>query len=136
MTESMQDRVFKSLLWGGVAAVGQYTMLFLSIVRRIHVRFEGIPIFWVDPSGPIALTKDSALTSLWAMTVAYGLLVVAIVYLRPRLRRRGWMGSALLALALAVVAALAEPLWGVVVAADFMFLIPLLSSWASRWGLS
>lgn len=136
MTESTRDRVLKSLLWGGVAAAGQYTMLFLSIVRRIHVRFEGAPIFWVDPSGPIALTKDSALTSVWVMTVAYGLLAVAIACRRPRPTRRAWTGIALLALALAVIAALAEPLWGLVVVADLLFLAPALSSWASRWGLS
>jgi hypothetical protein len=135
MTESTRERLLRGLLWGGVAAVGQYTMLFLSIVGRIHVRFEGAPIFWVDPSGPIVLTKDAALTGVWAMTVTYGLLVAVIVYFRPRLTRRGWMGGALLALALAVVAALVEPVWGVVVAADYLLLTPVLSSWASRWGL-
>ena len=127
MTESTKDRVLKSLLWGGVAAAGQYTMLFLSIVRRIHVRFEGAPIFWVDPSGPIALTKDSALTSVWVMTVAYGLLAVAIACRRPRPTRRAWTGIAMLTLALAVIAALAEPLWGLVVVADLFFLAPALS---------
>ncbi len=135
MNEATKERVLQSLLWGSVAAVGQYTMLFLSIVRRIHVRFEGAPVFWVDPSGPIALTKDAALTGVWVMTAAYALLVGAIVYWRPRLTRRGWAGSALMAFALAVIAALAEPVWGAVVVADYLFLFPVFSSRASRWGL-
>jgi hypothetical protein len=135
MTESKKERVLKSLLWGGVAGVGQYTLLFLSIVRRIHVRFEGVPVFSVDPSGPIVLTKDSALTSVWALSVLYALLVVLVVYRKPRLVQRDWIGIALLTLVLAVVAALAEPVWGVVVAADLIVLTPVLANWASRWGL-
>ena len=122
-----KDRVLTSLLWGAVAAVGQYTMLFLIIIRRIHVRFENeAPIFYVDPRGPITLTKDSALASVWVMTVIYGLLVALLVYARPRPSRGTSLGLGALALTLSAITALAEPLWGLIVLADFGVLCPLL----------
>jgi hypothetical protein len=116
-----------------VAAAGQYTALFLSIIRRIHVRFAGDivageavgpPQFFVDPRGPIALTKDSALASVYVMTVLYALLVAGAVYARPHLDRRAWISVGVLIVALAIVAALAEPLWGLVVLADGLALVP------------
>jgi hypothetical protein len=94
-------------------------MLFLSIIGRIHVRFENeAPVFYVDPRGPIRLTKDAALTTVWALTVAYSLLVALVVYIKPQFSRSAWMAAGVLALTLALVAAMAEPLWGLVVLAD------------------
>ena len=59
MNPRKRERLLTSLLWGGVAAAGQYTMLFLTIMQRIHVRFPAsMPEFYVDPRGPIRLTKD------------------------------------------------------------------------------
>jgi hypothetical protein len=129
MTKGKRDQLLTSLLWGGVAAVGQYTMLFLTIIRRIHVRFENdAPVFYVDPRGPIPLTKDSALSSVWVMTVAYGLLVALLVYFRPHPSRDARIAIGVLAVALSVVAALAEPLWGLIVLADFAALYPVLAT--------
>jgi hypothetical protein len=122
-----KDQALASVLWGAVAAAGEFTMLLLTIIGRIHVRFANeAPVFSVDPRGPIHLTKDTALASVWAITVAYGLLVMALVYLRPRLSRRLWLTVALVAVALAAVAALAEPWWGLIVLADFVALYPVL----------
>lgn len=129
MTKGKRDLLLTSLLWGGVAAVGQYTMLFLTVIRRIHVRFENdAPVFFVDPRGPIPLTKDSALSSVWVMTVAYGLLVALLVYFRPHPSRGAWIAIGVLAVALSVAAALAEPLWGLIVVADFAALYPVLAT--------
>jgi hypothetical protein len=124
-----KDKALASVLWGAVAAAGQFTMLFLTVIGRIHVHFANeAPVFSVDPRGPIRLTKDTALSSVWAMTVAYGLLVVALAYLRPRLSRRLSLAVAMVAVGLAAVAALAEPWWGVIVLADFVALYPVLSA--------
>jgi hypothetical protein len=130
-----KDQALASVLWGAVAAVGQYTMLFLTIIGRIHVRFVNeAPVFAVDPRGPIVLTKDIALTSVWILTIAYGLLVMAVVYLRPRLSRRTWVAVAAVAIVLAVVAALAEPWWGLIILADFVALYPALRARAPGKG--
>ncbi|HUT15738.1 MAG TPA: hypothetical protein VMY98_05790 [Anaerolineae bacterium] len=127
MIKEQRDRLLTSLLWGGVGAVGQYTMLFLTIIERIHVRFvSDSPVFYVDPRGPIPLTKDTALSSVWIMTVLYGLLVTLVVYVRPRLARTSWIAVGSLVLMLSVIAALAEPWWGVIIAADFVALCPWL----------
>jgi hypothetical protein len=129
MTKENRDRVLTSLLWGGVAAVGQYTMLFMTVIQRIHVRFANeAPVFYVDPRGLIPLTKDSALSSVWVMTVIYGLTVILLVYSRPRPSRGAWIAVALLAVTLSVIAALAEPLWGLIVLADFASLYPVLAT--------
>ena len=129
MREEQRDRVLSSLLWGGLAAAGQHTMLFLSVVGRIHVRFEHeAPQFYVDPRGPIALSKDAALRAVWLMTAVYGLVVVLLVYFSPRVRGKSWVPIGLLTAVLAIVAALAEPLWGLVVLADAAALYPLLSA--------
>jgi hypothetical protein len=129
MTKGKRDQLLTSLLWGCVAAVGQYTMLFLTIIQRIHVRFENdAPVFYVDPRGPIPLTKDSALSSVWVMTVAYGLLVALLVYFRPHPSRGAWIAIGVLTVALSVVAALAEPLWGLIVLAGFAALYPVLAT--------
>ena len=62
MSVSRRENLLVSLLWAGVAAVGEFTMLFLSIIGRIHVTFANqAPVFAVDPRGPIVLTKDTAL---------------------------------------------------------------------------
>jgi len=115
-----RDQALASVLWGAVAAAGEFTMLFLTIIGRIHVAFANeAPVFSVDPRGPIVLTKDAALTGVWVLTIAYGLLVMILVYFRPRLSRRMWLTVALAAVALAVLAALAEPWWGLVILADF-----------------
>jgi hypothetical protein len=122
-----KDQALASVLWGAVAAAGQFSMLFLTVIGRIHVRFANeAPVFSVDPRGPIRLTKDTALASVWAMTIAYGLLVIALAYVRPRLSRRLWFTVAIVAVALAAVAALAEPWWGLIVLADFLALYPVL----------
>lgn len=124
----MKDRLLTSLLWGAVAAVGQYTMLFLSIIRRIHVHFEHeAPVFFVDPQGPIVLTKDTALSTVWVITVTYGLLVALLVYFRPRPSRSAWVAMGALALALSIIAALAEHLWGFIVLASAIALYPILA---------
>jgi hypothetical protein len=124
-----KDQALASVLWGAVAAAGEFTMLFLTVIGRIHVSFVNeAPVFSVDPRGPIRLTKDTALASVWAMTIAYGLLVTALVYVRPRLSRRLWVTAGIVAVALAVVAALAEPWWGLIVLADFVALYPALSA--------
>lgn len=129
MTKGRTDQLLTSLLWGGVAAVGQYTMLFLTIIQRIHVRFvEGAPAFFVDPRGPIALTKGSALSAVWVMTVAFGLLVALLVYFKPRPSRRLWLSVAAVAALLSALAALAEPLWGLIVWADFAALYAVLAA--------
>ena len=128
MTEGKGEQLLTSLLWGGVAAVGQYTMLFLTIIRRIHVRFvNDAPVFHVDPRGPIRLTKDTALTSVWILTVAYGLAVALLVYFRPRLSRGAWIAAGILAVVLSALAALTEPLWGLILLADFAALYPILA---------
>ena len=129
MTTGKRDKALTSLLWGAVAAVGQYTMLFLTIIRRIHVRFEDdAPAFYVDRRGPIALTKNSALSSVWVMTVTYGLLIALLAYFRPRLSRGAWFAAGAAAVVFSAIAALAEPLWGLIVLADFAALYPLLST--------
>jgi len=131
MGRGKRERWLTSLLWGGVAAVGQYTMLFLTIISRIHVRFvDNAPVFYVDPRGPISLSKDTALGSVWAMAVLYGLLVGLLVYWRPRPGRRVWILTGVLAVALAVLAALAEPWWGLIILVDAAALYPLLK-WAT-----
>jgi len=122
-----KDKILTSLLWGAVAAAGEYTMLFLTIIRRIHVRFEqDAPVFYVDPRGPISLTKDTALSSVWVMTIAYGLLVTLVAYFRPQPSRRAWVAIGVLAVALSAFAALAEPLWGLILLADFAAFCPVL----------
>jgi len=122
-----RDQALTSVLWGAVAAVGQFTMLFQAIIGRIHVAFvDEAPVFSVDPRGPITLTKDTALTSVWVGTIAYGLLVIAVVYLRPRLSNGMRLMAALAAAALAVLAALAEPWWGLIILADFVALYLVL----------
>lgn len=127
MTETRTDRLLTSLLWGAVAAAAQYTMLFLIIVQRIHVRFENdAPVFEVDPRGLIRLTKNGALSMVWVMTVLYGLIVSLVVYRRPRLSRRAWTSVGLLAVILAALAALVEPLWSVIIVANFAVLYPVL----------
>lgn len=124
----MKDQLLTSVLWGAVAAVGQYTMLFLSIIRRIHVRFEHeAPVFFVDPQGPLTLTKDTALSSVWVITVTYGLLVALLVYFRPRPSRSAWVVIGMLALALSIIAALAEYLWGLIILASAIALYPILA---------
>ena len=98
-----KDQALASVLWGAVAAAGQFTMLFLTVIGRIHVRFANeAPVFSVDPRGPISLTKDTALGSVWIMTIAYGLLVTTLVYFRPRLRRGVWFTLAIVAAGLVV----------------------------------
>jgi len=124
-----KDQAWVSVLWGAVAAAGQFTMLFLTVIGRIHVHFANeAPVFSVDPRGPIALTKDTALTSVWIMTIAYGLLVTTLVYFRPRLSRRARFTLAVVAVGLAVLAAMAEAWWGLIVLADFGVLYPVLRS--------
>ncbi len=124
----MKDRLLTSLLWGAVAAVGQYTMLFLSIIRRIHVRFEHeAPVFFMDPQGPITLTKDSALSSVWVMTVIYGVLVALLVYFRPRPSRSACVVMGVLALSSSIIAALADYWWGLIVLASAIALYPILA---------
>jgi|GEM_PF-1658266 len=127
MARKQSDKVLTSLLWGTVAAVGQYTMLFLTVIQRLHVRFaDGAPVFYVDPRGPIPLTKDTALSSVWVMTALYGLLVTCVTYFRPQPTRGAWIAIGVLAIVFSVVAALAEPLWGVIILADFAALYYLL----------
>ena len=128
-----KDQVLASVLWGAVAAAGQFTMLFLTVIGRIHVRFANeAPVFSVDPRGPISLTKDTALGSVWVMTIAYGLLVTTLVYFRPHLSRGMWLTLAIVAAGLAVIAALAEPWWGLIVLADFVALYPVLRTRAQN----
>jgi hypothetical protein len=127
-----KDQAWASVLWGAVAAAGQFTMLFMSVIGRIHVAFvQEAPVFSVDPRGPIVLTKDSALGSVWIMTITYGLLVAALVYLRPHLRRWTGVTLALVAGGLAAIAALAEPWWGLIVLADLVALYPVLRTQSS-----
>ncbi len=128
MTERTRDRLLTGLLWGGVAAAGQYTMLFLTIIQRIHVRFENeTPVFYVDSRGPIRLTKSTALSTVWVLTLVYGLIVALLVYLRPRLNRRTRIAGAFIAAGLCALAALAEPLWALVILADVAALYPVLA---------
>lgn len=123
-----RERLLTSLLWGGVAAAGQYTMLLLTIIQRIHVRFPaGVPEFYVDPRGPIRLTKDLTLRVVWALTIAYAAVVVILVYSRPQVNsRRAWVAFGFLAIAFSALAALADPLWGLIALADFALLYPIL----------
>jgi len=102
-------------------------MLFLIIVQRIHVRFENdAPVFDVDPRGLIRLTKNGALSMVWVMTVLYGLIVSWVVYQRPRLSRRAWTSVGVLAVILPALATLVEPLWSLVIVANFAVLYPVL----------
>jgi hypothetical protein len=129
MTGSQGERTLESLLWGGVAVVGQYTMLFLSVIGRIHVRFEhDAPVFYMEPKGLIPLTKDAALSSVWIMTGLYGLLVTLVAYRRPSPSKRAWAIVGVLVAVLAVIAALAVPLWGLVIIADLVALLPWLTT--------
>ncbi len=124
-----KDKLLASLLWGSVAGVGQYTMLFLTIIRRIHVRFvNNAPVFYVEPQGLIPLTKDTALASVWLLTVLYGLLVTFVTYSRPQPHRGGWIALGVTATALAITTALAEPLWGLIILADLAVLYPILAT--------
>ncbi len=128
MDEHKRDRALASVLWGTVAGLGEFTMLFLTIIRRIHVRFENeAPVFFVDPSGPIALTKNSALWVAWSGTVLYGLLVTLALYFRPRPTRVAWITLTIAAVGLVVLAALAEPLWGLIVALDLALLFAIIA---------
>ena len=127
MANSQRENLLTSLLWAGVAAVGEFTMLFLSIIRRIHVSFANeAPVFAVDPRGPIVLTKDAALSVVWGLTVIYAVTVAAITYLGPS-RVHRFRASLVVGFVIAsVVAALAEPLWGLALLASLMALYPLL----------
>ena len=119
MSRAQLERVLTAILWGGVAATGEHTMLFLSIIRRIHVRFESdAPVFFVDPGGLIPLTKDMALAAVWLTAVGYGAVFAMAVYLRPRPSRSQWVVFAFLALAVAAVAGLTDLLWGVIALAS------------------
>ncbi len=94
-------------------------MLFLSVVGRIHVEFaSGAPVFWMVPRGPVHLTKDSALTTVWVLTLLYGLLVFVLAYRRPNPDERVWAVTRVVGVIFAVALALAEPLWGLVGFAD------------------
>lgn len=127
MTVSRTENLLASLLWGGMAAVGEFTMLFLSIIGRIHVSFANqAPVFAVDPRGLIVLTKDAALTTVWGFTVIYSILVAVMVYLGPS-RARSFRTPLIVCFVIgSVVAALAEPLWGLVLLASLAALYPLL----------
>jgi hypothetical protein len=103
-------------------------MLFLTIIRRIHVRLADAPVFYLDPRGPIMLTKDIALSSVWGMTVLYGLAVAWAVYARPHPTRGIWMALGGLTTALSAIAALAEPLWGLIILVDFIILCLVLAT--------
>jgi hypothetical protein len=108
-------------------------MLFLTIIQRIHVRFENeAPVFYVDARGPIRLTKTTALSVVWALTLVYGSVVALMVFLRPRLNRRAWIATGFVAAGLCALAALAEPLWALVILADYVALYPIF---AGRVGL-
>jgi hypothetical protein len=128
MDELKREHALTSVLWGAVAAVGEFTMLFLTIIGRIHVRFENeAPIFFVDPRGPITLSKNSALSVVWIGTVVYGLLVTSLLYVRPRLARAAWIAVAGVAVGVVMLAALAEPLWGLIAALDWALLFAILA---------
>jgi hypothetical protein len=128
MHKRKRDRMLTSVLWGAVAAAGEFTMLFLTIIRRIHVRFENeAPVFFVDPRGPITLTKNSALSIVWIGTVLYGLLVAFLLYVKPRPAKVAWITVGSVAAGLVVLAALAESLWGLVVALDCALLFTILA---------
>jgi len=127
MDERTTDRLLTSVLWGAVAGMFEFTMLFLTIVGRIHVRFENeAPVFFVDPLGPIALSKDSALWTVWIGAVLYALLTAVLLYVRPRPSRPMWIALAVVAVGLSVLAALAEPWWGLIVAIDCILLFAIL----------
>ncbi len=129
MVDGRRDRLLTSLLWGAVAAVGEHTMLFLAVIRRIHVRFENeAPVFYVDPRGPIALSKDSALSIVWLASIAFGVAVFLLMYFRLRVSRTATTAIAGAILLLAAVAALAEPLWGLAVLADAAVVYLILAS--------
>jgi hypothetical protein len=128
MDERQRDHVLSSVLWGAVAAMGQFTMLFLTIIGRIHVRFENeSPVFLVDPRGPITLTKNSALAVVWVGTVLYGLLTAVLLYFKPRPSKSAWIALYSVAAVLALLAALAEPLWGLIVALDAALMFAVLA---------
>ncbi len=127
MTVSRRENLLASLLWGGVAAVGEFTMLFLTIIGRIHVTFANqAPVFSVDPRGPISLTKDTALAVVWILTVAYGAIAAVMTYLGPSRVRPLRTTLIVCFLSAALVAALAEPLWGLALTVSLVVLYPLL----------
>lgn len=128
MNVSRKENLLASLLWAGVAAVGEFTMLLLSIIRRIHVSFANqAPVFAVDPRGPIVLTKDTALAAVWALTIVYAVIVGVMTYLgRSRVRSFRVVVIASFAIA-SLVAALAEPLWGLALLVSLAALYPLLN---------
>ena len=129
MISLRRESALASILWGGVAAVGQFSMLFLSIIGRIHVHFVNqAPVFTVDPRGPVTLTKDTALTAVWVLSVAYAAAVAMLVYFRPTLSRGMRIVLVVSFCAVALLAALAEPWWGLVLLGDLVALHPLLRS--------
>ena len=123
------EHLWASLLWGGVAAMGQYTMLLLTIIRRIHVSFPGnTPTFSVDPRGPLVLSKDTAHTSVWVLSLAYAVAVALLVYFRPHLRGNARWLFAVLGVVLSSLAALADPWWGLVVLVDSVVVYWILAT--------
>ncbi len=127
MLASRKETLLTSLLWGGVAAVGQFTMLFLSIIGRIHVTFvDEAPVFSVDPRGPIVLTKDSALAAVWALSITYSIAVAVMVYVGHIRTRNARALIVISFLIVALCAGLAEPLWGLALLASLGALYPLL----------
>ncbi len=126
MSNERRDQLLAAILWGAVAAMGQYTALFLSIIGRIHVSFVNqAPIFRVAPSA-VPLTKDLALQLVWALTIAFGLLAAGVVYRRPRPGKRSWVVLTLSVLLVSIAAGLIEPVWAGVVWLDYLALLPAL----------
>lgn len=126
MSREQQENLITAVLWGAVAAMGQYTAMFLSIVGRIHVTFADGPSFAVSPQGVLPLTKDLALQLVWLSTLAFGLIVAWAVYRRPRPGKHTWVVTTILVLLLSVVMGLIEPIWGLVVWMDYAAVTPAL----------
>jgi hypothetical protein len=132
MPEGNRDKLLGSLLWAAVAACGQYTALFFTVIGRIQVSFvNGAPVFAVDSRGPIALTKDMALQAVWILTVLFSLAVFWVIYRRPVPTSRAWRLSGALAVGLAIAGGLAEPWWAVVLLGDAAVLAATVW-WATR----
>ena len=127
MSVSRKENLLVSLLWAGVAAVGEFTMLFLSILGRIPVPFANqAPVFAVDPRGPIVLTKDAALATVWGLAILYAVIVGVMVHLGSDRVRPHRTVLIVCFVVSALVAALAEPLWGLALLVSLAALYPLL----------
>ncbi len=127
MPNGGRDKLLNSVLWGAVAACGQFTMLFLSVVGRIRVSFvSNAPSFAVDPRGAVALTKDTVLQLVWVLTILFSVMVFWVTYRRPRPTRRAWVVWGTLGFVLTIAGGLVDPWWAGILLVDGLIIAGVL----------